>query len=73
MDSSAELDVVVHGAAGFTGQPVAEYLATRDTIHEKVRWAIAGRNLDKLKRVCDTVGAPADTPLIVADASDPTS
>ena len=34
---------------------------------------MAGRSLDKLKSVRDAIGAPADTPLIVADASDPAS
>src|SRR4029078_12314119 len=33
----------------------------------------AGRNLEKLKSVRDAIGAAADTPLIVADASDPAS
>jgi short subunit dehydrogenase-like uncharacterized protein len=34
---------------------------------------MAGRSLEKLKRVHDAIGAPVDTSLIVADASDPTS
>ena len=34
---------------------------------------MAGRSLDKLKSVRDAVGAPADIPLIVADAGDPVS
>jgi short subunit dehydrogenase-like uncharacterized protein len=34
---------------------------------------MAGRSLDKLKSVRDAIGARADTPLIVADASDPAS
>ena len=34
---------------------------------------MAGRSLDKLKSVRDAIGAPADTPLIVADASDAAS
>jgi short subunit dehydrogenase-like uncharacterized protein len=34
---------------------------------------MAGRSLEKLKRVHDAIGAPADTSLIVADANDPTS
>ena len=34
---------------------------------------MAGRSLDKLASVRDAIGAPADTPLIVADASDPAS
>jgi short subunit dehydrogenase-like uncharacterized protein len=34
---------------------------------------MAGRSLDKLKSVRDEIGAPADIPLIVADANDPVS
>src|SRR3546814_5996602 len=34
---------------------------------------MAGRSADKLAEVRDLVGAPAGTPLIVADASDPAS
>jgi short subunit dehydrogenase-like uncharacterized protein len=72
MKASAEFDIVVYGATGFTGQLVAEYLATRDANQEQIRWAMAGRSLHKLKRVRDAISA-ADTPLIIADASDPTS
>ncbi|PDT75587.1 saccharopine dehydrogenase NADP-binding domain-containing protein [Bradyrhizobium sp. C9] len=67
--SSSKLDIVVYGATGFTGQLVAEYLAAhyRDG---SLKWAMAGRSKDKLASVRDAIGAPADTPLIVADASD---
>jgi short subunit dehydrogenase-like uncharacterized protein len=73
MNASAEFDIIVYGATGFTGQLVAEYLAARDTSHEQIRWGMAGRSLDKLKRVRDAISAPADTSLVVADASDPSS
>ncbi|WP_375782674.1 saccharopine dehydrogenase family protein [Bradyrhizobium sp. Pha-3] len=70
--SSSKLDIVVYGATGFTGQLVAEYLAAhyRDG---SLKWAMAGRSKDKLSAVRDAIGAPADTPLIVADASDAAS
>jgi short subunit dehydrogenase-like uncharacterized protein len=71
--SSPKYDIVVYGATGFTGQLVAEYLATRYRDDKQLRWAMAGRSLDKLKSVRDAIGAPADTPLIVADAADPAS
>ena len=38
-----------------------------------LKWAMAGRSLDKLATVRDAIGAPPDTPLIAADASDPAS
>ena len=70
--SSSKLDIVVYGATGFTGQLVAEYLAAhyRDG---SLKWAMAGRSKDKLAAVRDAIGAPADTPLIVADAGDAAS
>ena len=73
MTSSNKLDIVVYGATGFTGQLVAEYLATRYKNDGQLRWAMAGRSLDKLKSVRDAIGAPADTPLITADAGDSAS
>lgn len=71
--SSQEFDIVVYGATGFTGQLVAEYLAAHYKGDKALKWAMAGRSLDKLKSVRDAIGAPSDTPLIVADASDAAS
>ena len=73
MKSSKVLDIVVYGATGFTGQLVAEYLASHYKGDKQLRWAMAGRSLAKLASVRDAIGAPADTPLIVADAGDPAS
>ena len=71
--SSSRFDIVVYGATGFTGQLVAEYLATQYKADGNLKWAMAGRSKEKLASVRDAIGAPADTPLIVADASDPAS
>ena len=71
--SSSKFDIVVYGATGFTGQLVAEYLAPHYTGEGAPKWAMAGRSQDKLASVRDAIGAPADTPLIVADAGDPAS
>ena len=60
-------------ATGFTGQLVAEYLAAHYKGDGSLKWAMAGRSKDKLASVRDAIGAPADTPLIVADAGDPAS
>ena len=43
-----DLDIIVYGATGFTGGLCAEYLAANAG---NVRWAIAGRNQDKLAEV----------------------
>ncbi|WP_397582370.1 saccharopine dehydrogenase family protein [Sphingorhabdus sp.] len=62
-----EFDIIVYGATGYTGRLVAEYLNDKNGL----KWAMAGRSADKLAEVRDLIGAAADTPLIVADASDP--
>ena len=66
---TAEFDIIVYGATGFTGRLVAEYLTQRGV----TGWAMAGRSPGKLAEVRDLIGAPADTPLVVADADDPAS
>ena len=69
MSDAREFDIIVYGATGYTGRLVAEYLKTKTGL----KWAMAGRSADKLAEVRDLVGVAADTPLIVADASDPAS
>ena len=59
---SAKFDIVVYGATGFTGQLVAEYLAAHYKNDAQLKWAMAGRSMEKLKSVRDAIGAPADTP-----------
>jgi len=63
---SREFDLVLFGASGFTGRLVAEYL----TAHAPpgVRWALAGRDREKLERIRST-RAPT-TSIVVADAHD---
>ncbi len=68
--SPREFDIIVYGATGYTGRLVAEYLITRA---DAPKWAMAGRSQSKLEEVRDLIGAPADTPLVVADASDAAS
>lgn len=65
-----DFDIIVYGATGFTGRLVAEYL---NGLEDAPRWAMAGRSLTKLQAVRDEIGAPAETPLVVADAADPAS
>jgi len=73
MNPSANYDVVIYGATGFTGRLVAEYMNATYGIGKDVSWAMAGRSLDKLKTVRDEMGIPKAVDLIVADASDPAS
>jgi short subunit dehydrogenase-like uncharacterized protein len=64
-----EFDIIVYGATGYTGRLVAEYLKDKAGL----KWAMAGRSQAKLEEVRDLIGAAADMPLVVADASDPAS
>ncbi|MBV7258881.1 saccharopine dehydrogenase family protein [Erythrobacter crassostreae] len=69
--AKTEFDIIIYGSTGYTGRLVAEYLdkhySGRD---DGPKWAMAGRSQDKLEAVRDEIGAPADTPLVVADADD---
>lgn len=68
--SAKEFDVVVYGATGFTGRLVAEHLLKTYGAEGQVRWAMAGRDLAKLRAVAAEIGAPASVPLIEANARD---
>jgi short subunit dehydrogenase-like uncharacterized protein len=65
-----DFDIIVYGATGYTGKLVAEYLASR---YPDRKWAMAGRSRTKLEAARNEVGAPADLPLITANADDPAS
>jgi short subunit dehydrogenase-like uncharacterized protein len=67
------LDLIVFGATGFTGRLVAEYLHATYGTDGQVKWAIAGRNHDKLAEVRNLIGAPTSLPVLVADAQDAAS
>jgi short subunit dehydrogenase-like uncharacterized protein len=75
MNPTQDFDIVVHGATGFTGRLVVEYLLRRlpQGSSTSLRWAMGGRSRDKLAAVRDELGAPGDTPLVVTDAADPGS
>ncbi len=65
-------DLVVYGATGFTGHLISEYVAERAAELGTLRWALAGRSLDKLRTVRDEL-ALGDVPLIEADIANPDS
>jgi short subunit dehydrogenase-like uncharacterized protein len=53
MSTQREFDIILFGATGFTGALVAQRLAAMSPL----RWAIAGRNADKLRKVADSLSA----------------
>jgi short subunit dehydrogenase-like uncharacterized protein len=61
-----EYDVVVFGATGFTGALTAQYLASNAP--PDLRWAIAGRNRDKLDEVRRRLDG-ADPGVLQADST----
>ena len=72
--NTREFDIIVYGATGYTGRLVAEHFVREYGDSDAApKWAMAGRSLDKLASVRDEIGAPADTPLVVADADDTAS
>lgn len=72
MKPDAEFDLVLFAASGFVGRLIAEHLARREDA-PPIRWAMAGRNIERLTATRDAIGAGDDVALIVADSNDPSS
>jgi len=68
-----DFDIVVYGATGYTGRLVADYLIREYGADASLKWAMAGRSAAKLKEVAAEIGAPTNTPFVIADASNPLS
>ena len=66
MNNSKDFDIIIWGASGFTGRLVVEYIFNNYS-PEKLKWAIAGRDKDKLINVRDKV-ADKNIPIIIADS-----
>ena len=60
-----DLDIIIYGATGFTGQLCVKYLQSLNT---KVKWAIAGRNKESLKKV--SKDCYAEVEIFIADSHD---
>ena len=60
-----DLDIVVYGATGFTGKLCAEYIHASG---RPIKWAIAGRNADKLQAV--QKGLSSEVEILIADGDD---
>ncbi|GAA1822820.1 saccharopine dehydrogenase [Planosporangium flavigriseum] len=64
-----DYDIALFGATGFTGGLTAEYLAAHAPAG--MRWALAGRNREKLAALRDRLGV--DVAILDADVTDATS
>ena len=73
MCETKKYDFIVFGATGFTGKLVVEYLVERYLGNPEIKWALAGRNLEKLKSVAKSKNVPDDICLFTADSNDKTS
>ncbi len=62
--SDRQYEIILYGASGFTGELVAEYLGAE---HPDLRWAIAGRNQQKLEALRLKLGLPG-LPILIADS-----
>ena len=68
--ANRQYDLVVWGATGFTGEWVAKHLYDHHN-GSGLKWALAGRNKNKLANVQDFIGDTERTvPCILADSDD---
>ena len=72
MDPTKEFDIIVWGASGFTGRLVAAYLFKQYGTQGDLKWAMAGRNQEKLIAVRAEV-ADSSVPIVLADSDDEAS
>ena len=68
-----EFDIALFGASGFTGRLVAQYLVARERTNPPLRWALAGRDPDKLAALRDEIGAGGEIALLRSDSNDAAS
>lgn len=71
-DTKTKYDIVVFGASGYTGRLVAEYLQG-EYANTGLRWAMAGRSLDKLASVRTALGISDSVDLVSVDSDDAAS
>ena len=60
-----DIDIVIYGASGFTGKLCVKYFQSLDL---DIKWAIAGRNLGKLKNIASNISPNIE--ILVADSDD---
>ena len=72
MNPTKEFDIIVWGASGFTGRLVAAYLFKQYGTQGDLKWAMAGRNQEKLTAVRAEV-TDSSVPIVLADSDDEAS
>jgi len=70
--SNPDFDIVVYGASGFTGRLVAEYIQA-EYAGTGLKWAMAGRNAEKLQTVAGEMGIGGNVAILTANSDNPES
>ena len=65
-----EFDLVVFGASGYTGKLVAEYIQNEYGGDQSLKWALAGRNKDKLAGIKEDLNLESDLTIPKVDSND---
>ena len=68
--SDKEFDVVIFGASGYTGKLVAEYMHDQYGNDQSIKYAIAGRNTEKLLEVKKDLNLNEDITILEVDSTD---
>lgn len=66
-----KFDIVIFGATSFVGQILTRYMLKQFDSDNQLKWAIAGRSLNKLNELKSSLGLAGETlDILVADAAD---
>lgn len=68
----AQFDVIIFGATSFVGQILCQYMVDEYGVNQDVKWAAAGRSMNKLKALQNELGAK-DLQLLNANSTDEAS
>ena len=68
--SDRAFDVVIFGASGYTGKLVAEYMQDQYGDDQSIKYAIAGRNTEKLLEVKKDLKLNEDITILEVDSTD---
>jgi short subunit dehydrogenase-like uncharacterized protein len=68
--SDREFDIVIFGASGYTGKLVAEYMHDQYGDDQSIKYAIAGRNTEKLLEVKKDLNLNEDITILEVDSTD---
>ena len=71
--SEREFDVIVYGASGYTGKLVAAYIEKEYGNNDSLKWALAGRNKDKLLNIRRELNLNSSLAILEVDSNDQAS